>query len=103
VYAIVETGGKQYKVSVGQVIAVEKLTAEEGDTVELSRVLMVGEGDNVRVGSPLVEGAKVSAKVLGTEQDTKVIIFKHKPKKHYRRKLGHRQWLTRLQIEDIAA
>ena len=102
-YAIVETGGKQYKVNVGQVIAVEKLAAEEGAIVELDRVLMVGEGEDVRVGTPLVEGAKVSAKVLGTEQGRKVIIFKYKAKERYRRKKGHRQLQTRLQIEEIAA
>ncbi len=102
-YAVVETGGKQYKVSVGQVITVEKLVAEKGATVELERVLMVGEGEDVRVGTPVVEGAKVSAKVLGHEQGDKVIIFKYKPKERYRRKKGHRQLLTRLEIEDIAA
>lgn len=101
VYAIVETGGKQYKVNVGQVIQVEKLAAEEGETVHLDRVLAVGEGDDVRVGTPLVEGAKVAATVLGHGRKRKLVVFKYIPKERYRRKKGHRQDYTRLRIEEI--
>ena len=100
-YAVVETGGKQYKVNVGQVIQIEKLPAEAGDLVELDRVLMVSDGENVQVGTPLVEGAKVSAKVLDQVKGRKAVIFKYIPKQRYRRKKGHRQQLTKLRIEEI--
>ncbi len=100
-FAIVETGGKQYRVAEGEVIEVEKLAAPEGETVTLDRVLMVSDGSNVRVGKPLVEGASVEAKVVDQKRGPKVIVFKYKPKKRYRRKSGHRQSLTRLQIERI--
>jgi large subunit ribosomal protein L21 len=101
VYAVVETGGKQYRVDVGQVIEVERLPANEGDQVELDRVLMVSGDDGVQVGTPVVEGAKVSAEVLGHTLDSKKVIFKFKPKERYRRKKGHRQELTQLEIKDI--
>jgi large subunit ribosomal protein L21 len=101
VYAVLETGGKQYKVNIGQIIEVEKLAGEAGDTIELDRVLMVSDGDGVKVGTPLVDGAKVSATVLDQKLGRKVLIFKYVPKQRYRRKKGHRQHLTRLKIEDI--
>jgi len=103
VFAIVETGGKQYRVAEGEVIEVEKLAVPEGETVTLDRVLMVGDDRNVRVGKPLVEGAKVQARVVDQRRGRKIIVFKYKPKERYRRKAGHRQSLTRLQIERILA
>ncbi|MEE8469704.1 MAG: 50S ribosomal protein L21 [Dehalococcoidia bacterium] len=99
-YAVVETGGKQYKVSPGEIICVEKLTTE-GDTVELDKVYLVADGDKVTLGKPTVAGAKVVATVLGEGKRDKVIVFKYKPKVRYRRKKGHRQPYTRLAIEEI--
>lgn len=100
-YAVVETGGKQYKVTKGEVIDVEKLEVPAGETVELDRVLMLSSDDKVTVGHPVVSGAKVVAKVLGEGKGDKVIVFKYKSKTRYRRKTGHRQTYTRLSIEDI--
>ncbi|ADK13806.1 MULTISPECIES: 50S ribosomal protein L21 [Clostridium] len=103
-YAVVATGGKQYKVSEGDVIYVEKLDAEVDSTVELDKVLVVGKDDaGVVIGKPVVEGAKVSAKVLAQGKAKKVIVFKYKAKKDYRKKQGHRQPYTKLQIEKIDA
>lgn len=99
-YAVVESGGKQYRVAVGDVIEVEKLNAADGDEVILDRVLMIG-GDAVKVGTPHVEGAKVTAKVVGTGKQRKILVFKYKPKKNYRRRFGHRQPFTRLEITKI--
>jgi large subunit ribosomal protein L21 len=101
VFAIVETGGKQYRVAEGQVIEVEKLAAARDETVSLDRVLMVSAGDEIRVGRPLVEGARVEARVVDQRRGPKVTVFKYKPKTRYRRKLGHRQPFTRLRIERI--
>ena len=98
--AIFVTGGKQYKVSEGDVIFVEKLDFE-GETVEFDNVLMTIDGDNVTVGAPTVEGAKVTAKVLKNGKAKKVLVFKFKAKKNYRRRQGHRQPYTKLQIEKI--
>ena len=101
-FAIIKTGGKQYKVSVGDVIKVEKIEAEAGDKIEFDQVLMVA-GDDVKVGSPVVEGAKVSAEVLDQKKDKKIVIFKFKAKKNYRKKKGHRQPYTLVKIEKIDA
>ncbi|MGA9350216.1 MAG: 50S ribosomal protein L21 [Anaerolineae bacterium] len=100
-YAVVEAGGKQYKVSAGDIIDVEKVLCEVGERIELGRVLLVADGDEVRVGQPTVEGAKVLATVVGHGKDKKVIIFKYMPKERYRRKKGHRQSHTQLKIEQI--
>ncbi|WP_138204005.1 50S ribosomal protein L21 [Haloimpatiens lingqiaonensis] len=102
-YAVVATGGKQYKVSQGDVIFVEKLNAEVDSTVELTDVLVVSKDGNLVVGKPVVEGAKVVAKVLEQGKAKKVIVMKYKRKKHFRKKQGHRQPYTRLQIESIEA
>jgi large subunit ribosomal protein L21 len=102
VYAIIKSGGHQYRVAPGDTIEVEKLDANVGDTVELRDVLMLGGSDGVKVGSPLVEGAKVLARVLGQTKGEKLIVFKFKAKKRYRRKTGHRQSLTRLSIQEIS-
>ncbi len=101
-YAIIKTGGKQYKVAEGDTIFVEKLDAEVDGTYTFDQVLAIG-GEEVKVGSPLVEGATVTAKVLRQAKSKKIIVFKYKPKKTYRRKQGHRQPYTKLQIEKINA
>ena len=100
-YAIVETGGKQYQVEAGQIVDVERLQAEIGDVVELDQVLLVSGDDEVQVGQPRVEGARVRATVLRQDRGRKVIVFKYKPKERYRRKAGHRQSYTRLRIDEI--
>ncbi len=102
-YAIVETGGKQYRVKPGDTVAVEKLAGEPGDVLDLDRVLLIaGTGDNEpRIGSPGVAGAIVRAEVLAHFRGEKIIIFRYKSKVRYRRKTGHRQSLTRLRITDI--
>ncbi|HEX9989352.1 MAG TPA: 50S ribosomal protein L21 [Chloroflexia bacterium] len=101
-YAIVRTGGHQYRVAPGDTIEVEKLDAEKGAEVELTEVLMVSGDNGVQVGTPLVEGARVLATVVSQGKGEKLIVFKFKPKKRYRRKTGHRQSLTRLAIKEIA-
>ncbi len=100
-YAVVRTGGKQYRVSPGQVIDVEKLPYEVGAQIELDQVLLVVNGSDSAVGQPLVEGAKIKATVTRQAKGRKVIIFKYRPSKRYRRKKGHRQHLTRLRIDEI--
>jgi large subunit ribosomal protein L21 len=102
-YAIVETGGKQFKVSEGDTIYVEKLTDEVGQSVSLDKVHMILDNGTVRVGSPLVEGAKVTAKVVEHGRGKKIIVFKYKSKKNYHKKQGHRQPYTKLTIESIEA
>ncbi|WP_421380167.1 50S ribosomal protein L21 [Bacillus salacetis] len=101
-YAIIETGGKQIKVEEGQTIYIEKLAGNEGETVTFDKVLFVG-GDNVKVGSPLVDGATVTAKVEKQGRAKKLVVFKYKPKKNYRRKQGHRQPYTKVTIDKINA
>ncbi|WP_055668328.1 50S ribosomal protein L21 [Desnuesiella massiliensis] len=103
-YAVLTTGGKQYRVQEGDVISVEKLNAEVDSVVELTSVLVVSkENGDLVVGKPVVEGAKVVAKVLSQGKAKKVVVFKYKPKKDYRRKQGHRQPFTKLVIEKIEA
>ncbi|MEM9442824.1 MAG: 50S ribosomal protein L21 [Pseudomonadota bacterium] len=99
-YAVIKTGGKQYRVAAGDVIKVEKLDGEVGATVDLSEVLMVG-GDQPKIGAPTVDGAKVSAEVLEQGKADKVLIFKKKRRHKYRRTRGHRQHQTVLRISDI--
>jgi large subunit ribosomal protein L21 len=101
VYAVVETGGKQYKVTPGQTFDVEKLAGEPGQTVELDRVLMVSKDDAVTVGQPTVSGAKVVATVVDHVKGEKLIVFKYKNKTRYHKKNGHRQNYTRLAVKDI--
>ena len=101
IYAVIETGGKQYRVSPGQTIDVERLVVAEGKTVDLDRVLLIGDGKKVTVGTPTVDGAKVVATSQGEGKGDKVIVFKYKPKVRYRKKTGHRQLYTRLVIDEI--
>lgn len=101
-YAIVETGGKQYRVKPGDTVAVERLSGEPGETLDLGQVLLVaGNGESARVGSPGVAGAVVRAEVVEQFRGEKIIVFRYKSKVRYRRKTGHRQSLTRLRITDI--
>lgn len=102
-YAIIKTGGKQYKVAANDVIKVEKIAAQAGETVKLEEVLMVAGDGAPKVGAPLVEGASVTAEVLEQAKGDKVIVFKKKRRHNYRRKNGHRQNLTVLRIKDINA
>jgi len=102
-YAVIETGGKQYRVSTGDAIYVEKLDVNEGDEVILGRVLLVSQDGKTQVGTPYVEGAKVTAKAARQGKQKKIIVFKYKAKKNYRRKQGHRQPYTKLVIESITA
>ena len=101
IYAIIETGGKQYRVTPGQTIDVDHLGVAEGSPVELDRVLLIGDGNEVTVGTPAIDGAKVIATQQGEGRGEKVIVFKYKPKTRYRKKTGHRQLYTRLMIDKI--
>ena len=101
IYAIIETGGKQYRVSPGQVIDVEHLNVASGLPVEVEKVLLVADGEKVTVGEPFIDGAKVLATSKGDGKGKKVIVFKYKPKVRYRKKTGHRQLYTRLMIDSI--
>ena len=101
-YAVIKTGGKQYRVAAGDVIKVEKLDGEVGQTVDFDQVLMIG-GDEAKIGAPTVDGAKVSAEVLEQGRADKVLIFKKKRRHKYRRTRGHRQHQTVLRISDIKA
>jgi|TARA_A100001037_G_scaffold266076_1_gene257969 large subunit ribosomal protein L21 len=100
-FAVIKSGGKQYKVAKEDVIRVEKIDAEEGMTVNLNEVLMVGDENGQTIGAPLVDGAAVSATVLEQMRDRKIIVFKKQRRQNYRRRNGHRQHLTVLRIDDI--
>ncbi len=102
-YAVIETGGKQYRVQEGDILDVEKLPVEVDGSVELGRVLLVADGQQVRVGTPTVPGARVLARVVKQDRRRKILVFKYKPKVNYRRRYGHRQPYTRLRIEKIEA
>jgi large subunit ribosomal protein L21 len=101
VYAVVETGGKQYRLKVGDVVDVEQMPADLGHTMDLGRVLMISGDNGVKVGAPVVPGAIVRATVVGQVKGEKIIVFKYKPKVRYRRRTGHRQKYTRLSIDEI--
>lgn len=102
-YAVIKTGGKQYRIQVGEKLKVEQLDKESGSELIIDQVLMVADGDKVSVGTPLVSGAKVSATVLGQGRHDKVRIFKMKRRKHYQKHQGHRQNYTEIQITGISA
>lgn len=101
-YAVIESGGKQHRVTEGETLRLEKLEVPTGETVEFDRVLMVG-GENVKIGTPIVEGAKVTAEVVDHGRHKKVKIVKFNRRKHYRRETGHRQWFTEVKITGISA
>ncbi len=101
-YAVIKTGGKQYRVQEGQVIRVETLRAEAGETVDFSEVLMVANGDDIKIGAPVVEGAKVSGTVVEHGRHKKIEIIKFKRRKHHMKRQGHRQNYTAVRIESIA-
>jgi len=102
-YAVVKTGGKQYRVAAGDILEVEKLDGAVGDSITLDEVLLVADGDNVSVGKPMVDGASVTAKITGQHRGKKIMVFRYRPKKRIRVRRGHRQYLTRLEIESINA
>ena len=100
--AVIVTGGKQYKVSEGDVIYVEKLEGEAGDAVTFTEIIAAFEGEKVKLGSPTISGISVTGKIIKTGKQKKIVVFKMHPKKNYRRKQGHRQPYTKVQIETIA-
>jgi len=102
-YAVFATGGKQYRAVTGDILKIEKLNAEKGSTVELDQVLMVGEGEDVKVGSPYLKGGKVTATVVEHGRGDKIRILKFKRRKHHMKRMGHRQDFTRIEITGIAA
>ena len=102
-YAIIETGGKQYKVQEGDIIFIEKLPSEAGENVKFDKVLAVSSDDGIVTGNPIVEGASVKATIVKNGKSKKILVFKYKPKKGYRRRKGHRQPYTKVQIESIKA
>lgn len=102
-YAIVETGGKQYRVSPGDTVKLEKLDVGVGQTVELGKVLLIGEGEKVTVGAPTIDGARVTACVVEQDRDKKVLVFKKKRRKGFKKTIGHRQYFTRVKIQEITA
>ena len=101
-YAVIKTGGKQYKVTVGEKLKVEQIPAELDSQIELNEVLMIADGENVKVGAPTVAGAKVVAKVIAHGRGEKIRIFKMRRRKHYQKRQGHRQNFTRIEILSIA-
>ena len=102
-YAVIQTGGKQYRVAEGDTLKIEKIVADAGATVELDKVLMIADGDNVRVGQPFIEGGKITATVNAHGRGKKVMIVKFRRRKHHMKRQGHRQWFTELTITGISA
>jgi large subunit ribosomal protein L21 len=102
-YAVIKTGGKQYRVEPNTVLRVEKLEGDKGKTVEFGEVLLIADGENVKIGAPMVQGAKVTGEILGQEKGEKLIVFKFRRRKAYRRKNGHRQNYTAIKITNISA
>ena len=102
-YAIIETGGKQYKVSAGDTIFIEKLNVEADSEVVFDKVIAIGTDDSIKVGTPYVEGATVSAKAIKNGKGKKIVVFTYKPKKNEKRKMGHRQPYTKVEIAAINA
>jgi large subunit ribosomal protein L21 len=102
-YAVIKTGGKQYRVSPGDSIEVEKLPYEVGERIEFDQVLLVVNGSGAKIGQPLVDGAKVKATVTRQTKGRKVIVYKYRPSKRYRRRKGHRQQYTRLRIDEVVS
>jgi large subunit ribosomal protein L21 len=101
VYAVVKSGARQYRASVGDTITVERLPAEVGQQLELAEVLLVADGEQIEIGQPTIGGAKILATVVAQEKGPKIRIFKYHPRKRYRRRAGHRQRYTRLRVDEI--
>ncbi|MDN3521505.1 50S ribosomal protein L21 [Halomonas ramblicola] len=102
-YAVIKSGGKQYRVEEGQTLKLEKIEVPTGESVDFDQVLLVAEGDDVKVGAPLVDGAKVSAEVVSHGRGEKVRIIKFRRRKHHMKRQGHRQWFTEVKITGISA
>ncbi len=102
-YAVIKTGGKQYKVSPGDVLRVEKLDGKKGDTVEMKDVLLIADGDKLSVGKPNLSSASVTAEVMGDGRGEKILIFKHRRRKGFRKTIGHRQDFTTIKVKEIKA
>ena len=102
-YAVIEAGGKQHRVTEGETLKLEKIEAATGDKVEFDRVLMVGGGEDVKIGTPVVEGGKVTAEVVSHGRHKKIKVVKFNRRKHYRKETGHRQWFTEVKITGISA
>ena len=102
-YAVIQTGGKQYRVAEGDTLRVEKLSVDEGAQIDIDKVLMIGEGEDVKIGSPYIEGGKVSATIKSHGRGKKVKIIKFRRRKHHLKRQGHRQWYTELEITGISA
>ena len=102
-YAVFKTGGKQYRATTGDILKVEKIEADKGATVELDQVLMVGEGEDVKIGAPYLEGGKVTATVVDHGRHKKIKVIKFKRRKNYRKQMGHRQYFTQIEITGIDA
>lgn len=102
-YAVIKTGGKQYKVSPGDVLRVEKLDSKKGDTVEMKDVLLIADGDMMSVGKPNLASASVTAEVMGDGRGEKILIFKHRRRKGFRKTIGHRQDFTTIKVKEIKA
>jgi large subunit ribosomal protein L21 len=100
-YAVLQSGGKQYRVEEGQVLRLEKLAGDVGSAIKFDRILMVGDGEDIQIGQPLVDGASVEGHIIDQGRAKKIIVFKYKRRKRYRRKLGHRQQFTAIQIDSI--
>ena len=102
-YAVIVTGGKQYKVAEGEFLKIEKLDVATGESIAFEQVLLVGNGDDIKIGAPVVEGAKVTAEVIGQGRHDKVTIIKFRRRKHHMKRQGHRQWFTEIKITGIQA
>ena len=101
-YAVIKSGGKQHRVEPGEVLRLEKLDATEGETVNFDRVMMIGEGENIQIGTPFVDGGAVTAEVVSHGRGNKITIIKMRRRKHYRRQAGHRQYYTEVKIKEIS-
>ena len=101
-YAVIKTGGKQYRVTEGEVLKVEKLNVAAGESLDINDVLLIANGEELKVGAPVIEGAKVTAEVISHGRGPKIKIIKFKRRKHHRKQMGHRQWFTELKITSIA-
>jgi len=102
-YAVIESGGKQHRVTEGETLKLEKIEAATGETVEFDKVLMIGGGDEIKIGTPMVAGSKVTAEVVSQGRHKKIKIIKFNRRKHYRKETGHRQWFTEVKITGISA